>query len=186
MKTTRLAESARLFSGSGLTIRLADAARVTIRTASPQDAGEVIAMHKRCSAESIHQRYHDTPQLTGRFLSDLLSTDVALVAEAPSRAVVALANLGRDVDKTGELAVMVEDGWQGRGIGTALVDHLVTMARLVGYDDVYTVCLPGLHWFGRALGRYGPATVEHSSKYDTIRLPLRPARARLPEQLPAA
>ncbi|TDD68215.1 GNAT family N-acetyltransferase [Jiangella aurantiaca] len=185
MKTTRLAESAHLFSGSGVTTRLRDGRSVTIRAATPRDAGDVSAMHVRCSTETVRHRYHSVPSMTGRFLSQLVGTDIALVAEAPNRAIVALANLGRDDGDAGELAVIVEDAWQRAGLGSALLDHLISMARLVGYREVYTVALPGNHWFRGTLTRYGQARLERSAGYDSMRLALRPPLARLPEQLGA-
>ncbi|TDE00420.1 GNAT family N-acetyltransferase [Jiangella asiatica] len=183
MKTTRLADSAHLFAGSGVTTALRDKRAVTIRTTLPRDAGDVSAMHVRCSTETVHHRYHSVPPMTGRFLSQLLGTDIALVAEAPNHAIVALANLGRDAYDAGELAVLVEDAWQGRGLGTILLHHLVAMARLVGYGEVYAACLPGDGWFRRALSRLGAVDIEQAAGYDATRLPLRPAPARLPAEL---
>lgn len=185
MKTTRLAESAHLFSGAGVTTRLRDGRSVTIRAATPRDAGDVSAMHVRCSTETVRHRYHSVPSMTGRFLSQLLGTDIALVAVAPNQAIVALANLGRDEGDAGELAVIVEDRWQRAGLGSMLLDHLVSMARLVGYREVFTVGLPGNHWFCQTLARHGRARLERSDSYDAMRLSLRPALARLPEELGA-
>lgn len=185
MKETRLTDSAHLFSGSGVTKRLHDGRSVTIRAATPHDAGDVSAMHVRCSTETVRHRYHSVPAMTGRFLSRLVGTDIALVAEAPNRAIVALANLGRDDADAGELAVIVEDRWQRAGLGSTLLDHLVSMARLVGYREVYTVGLPGHPWYSRTLARHGRARLERSADYDSMRLPLRPPLVRLPEQLGA-
>jgi N-acetylglutamate synthase-like GNAT family acetyltransferase len=175
--------SAHLFSGSGVTTRLRDGRSVTIRAASPRDAGDVSAMHVRCSTETVRHRYHSVPTMTGRFLSQLLSTDIALVAVAPNRAVVALANLGRDDGDTGELAVVVEDAWQRAGLGSTLLDQLVGMARLVGYREVYTVGLPGSHWYRATLARHGRARLERSDGYDVMRLTLSAPLARPPDEL---
>ncbi|HEY9408340.1 MAG TPA: GNAT family N-acetyltransferase [Jiangellaceae bacterium] len=185
MRITRLTTAARLFAGLGTTARLRDGRSVVIRPAVPSDAGGLTTMHARCSADTVYQRYHSMPALTGRFLTHLLSTDVALVAEAPNRAIVAMANLGRDTGDVGELAVLVEDGWQGAGIGTAMLGHLVTMARLVGYGEVYAVCLPGHVWCRNSLTRFGPASVEAGAGQVSIRLALREAPAALPTELPA-
>lgn len=185
MKTTRPAETANLFAGVGVTTRLRDGRSVTIRVATAEDAGDVSAMHVRCSPDTVRHRYHSLPAMTGRFLSRLLSTDIALVAEAPNHTIVALANLGRDVDDAGELAVLVEDGWQRNGLGSALLGHLVTMARLVGYREVHTVCLPDDDWFRRALARLGQVRFEQTAGYDSTRLALRPARVRLPQEFGA-
>lgn len=186
MKTTRFTDSAQLFAGAGVPTRLRDGRLVTIRTATLGDAGDISAMHVRCSPDTVYQRYHSAPSMTGRFLSQLVSTDIALVAEAPNHAIIALANLGRDVDDAGELAVIVEDRWQRRGLGSMLLGHLVTMARLVGYREVYSVCLPGHQWFRGTLTRFGPLHSQQAAGYESMRLTLRPAHARLPEELGAA
>ncbi|MBB5790612.1 GNAT family N-acetyltransferase [Jiangella mangrovi] len=177
--------SAHLFSGPGVTTRLRDGRSVTIRAATPRDAGDVSAMHVRCSTETVRHRYHSVPAMTGRFLSQLLGTDIALVAEAPNRTVVALANLGRDDGATGELAVVVEDRWQRAGLGSTLLDHLVTMARLVGYRELYTVGLPGHHWYCATLARHGRVRLERSDGYDAMRVTLCEPLARLPAELGA-
>ncbi|SDS34708.1 GNAT family N-acetyltransferase [Jiangella sp. DSM 45060] len=178
-------DSAHLFSGSGITARLRDGRTVTVRAATARDAGDVSAMHVRCSTETVRHRYHSVPPMTGRFLSQLLGTEIALVAVAPNRAVVALANLGRDDDAAGELAVVVEDRWQRAGLGSALLDHLVGMARLVGYREVYTVGLPGSGWYRTTLARHGRTRLERSDGHDTMRLWLRSPPVRLPQQLGA-
>ncbi|PZF81618.1 GNAT family N-acetyltransferase [Jiangella anatolica] len=178
-----MTNSAHLFSGSGVPARLRDGRTVTIRIASPRDAGDVSAMHMRCSTETVRHRYHSVPTMTGRFLSQLVGTDIALVAEAPNRAIVALANLGRDDTDAGELAVIVEDRWQRAGLGTTLLNHLVSMARLVGYREVYIAGLPGTRWYCTTLARHGRTSLERSDGYDAMRLTLRPPLARLPAEL---
>lgn len=178
-------DSAHLFSGSGVTTRLRDGRSVTVRAATARDAGDVSAMHLRCSTETVRHRYHSVPPMTGRFLSQLLGTEIALVAVAPNRAVVALANLGSDDGDAGELAVVVEDRWQRAGLGSTLLDHLVGMARLVGYREVYTVGLPGDRWYRTTLARHGRTRLERSDSHDAMRLSLRPPPDRLPEELGA-
>lgn len=172
MNTTRLATSARLIAGSSVSTRLRDDRPVIIRAATLDDTGDVVAMHTRCSLESVRRRYHSVPAMTGRFLSQLLSTDITLVAQAPNRAIVALGNLGRDADGSGELAVIVEDGWQRVGLGSGMLEHLVLMAHLTGYDDVHTVCVPGQRCFFGTLARFGPVQHERSQDDETMRLSL--------------
>ncbi|WP_053205093.1 GNAT family N-acetyltransferase [Jiangella muralis] len=182
-------DSAHLFSGSGVTTRLRDGRSVTVRAATARDAGDVSAMHLRCSTETVRHRYHSVPPMTGRFLAQLVGTEIALVAVAPNRAVVALANLGRDdgdAGGAGELAVVVEDRWQRAGLGATLLDHLVDMARLVGYHEVYTVGLPGNRWYRTTLARHGRTRLERSDGYDAMRLSLRSPPDRLPEELGAS
>jgi GNAT superfamily N-acetyltransferase len=59
-----------------------------------------------------------------------LSADtVALVAETGGGHLVGVANLISNDDGTGEAALLVEDAWQRRGLGTALLRRLVAVAR---------------------------------------------------------
>ncbi len=137
--------SARLFSGLTTSTRLRDGRAVSIRLAHPDDAGEVSAMHVRCTPATVFARYHDLPPMTGRFLSRLLDSPIALVAVAANGSVVALATLTRESsDPIRQSAVIVEDRWQGVGLGGALTDHLAAMARLVGFrEDDGAPAIPG-------------------------------------------
>jgi GNAT superfamily N-acetyltransferase len=119
---------------------LPDGRELALRRAGPADLAAVRAMHARCSPTSLYQRY-----LTGRrggpadpLLARLLApaAGCALVAEAPGAfadRVVAVANLvGEGVQA--ELALLVEDAWQRRGIGTALLRRAVGIAKDTGFE----------------------------------------------------
>lgn len=163
---------AHLFSGGSLPTRLRNGHRVAIRVATSDDAGMLAAMHARCSGDTVYRRYHSIPSMTGRFLSHILGTDITLVAEIPNRSLIALANVGRDDHGSGELAVLVEDGWQGRGLGAALLRNVVMMARLTGYSEVYATCLSDSGWIERALGRLGPVQIDRTAGQVSMRVPL--------------
>ena len=62
---------------------------------------------------------------------------MALVAERPNAPVRALIGVARyvrlpDDPEAAEVAVVVADHWQGRGLGTLLVDELAPRARARG------------------------------------------------------
>jgi GNAT superfamily N-acetyltransferase len=180
---------AHLFTGGSAPMRLRKGHSVTVRLATDDDAGALAAMHARCSADSVYRRYRSIPSMTGRFLSRLLNTDTALVAEIPNWSVVALANLGRDDDGSGELAVLVEDPWQGQGLGTAMLRHLITMARLTGYSEVYAACLQDPGWAKRVLSRLGPVYADSTGDHELLRLALHTpdviGRRNVPDLVPA-
>jgi GNAT superfamily N-acetyltransferase len=46
-----------------------------------------------------------------------------------------------DETSTAEIAVIVEDVWQGRGLGSRMLEHLVELARRQGFDEVLALVL---------------------------------------------
>lgn len=117
----------------GWLVTLTNGEQVLVRTARPDDAGPLQAMHFRCSPESRYLRYLGTaaqvPTMLLPVLLGLPPDTVALVAETRDRRLVGLANLVTNDDDTAEVAFLVEDSWQRRGLGTALARRLVAIAR---------------------------------------------------------
>lgn len=143
-------------------VALRDGGEVVLRGARPQDAEPVAAMHLRCSLETTYGRYFTLlPRVSRRWQQALLSTDVALVAVL-GRDVVALGNLAAGPGGDVELALLVEDAQQGRGLGTVLAAQLAATARLLGHRSVRLEILPGAPAAQRLVGRLGPASVRRS------------------------
>lgn len=114
---------------------LADGAEVLLRPATPADLPAVRRMHRRCAAASRRGRYlGDRPPSLAR-LARLLdpSRGLALVAVAgdPPGTVVALAHLVVEGDLA-EAGLLVEDRWQRRGLGRAVLRRLAGRARRAG------------------------------------------------------
>jgi GNAT superfamily N-acetyltransferase len=117
------------------------------REATVDDADAVVAMHERCSHESRTRRYHvPMPRLTARTARNLSAPvgGISVVACAGD-AVVGMATaalweeLSTDQTTVMEIGVLVEDGWQGQRLGSALLSRVVHAARLLGADRA--VCL---------------------------------------------
>lgn len=141
---------------------LRDGGEVVLRGARPQDAEPVAAMHLRCSLETTYGRYFTLlPRVSRRWQQALLSTDVALVAVL-GRDVVALGNFAAGPGGEVELALLVEDAQQGRGLGTVLAAQLAATARLLGHRSVRLEILPGAPAAQRLVGRLGPVAVRRS------------------------
>ena len=113
---------------------------VTVRAAGPQDAQAAREMHGRCSSGTLAQRYHGPPGDADRYLGHLLSPrhGHSVAAWAPHGRLVALGQLPWDGEDT-EVALLVEDGWQRRGVGAALLGQLITLAVQAGRRNVYAV-----------------------------------------------
>ncbi|WP_042417233.1 GNAT family N-acetyltransferase [Streptacidiphilus anmyonensis] len=113
---------------------------IAVRRAEPGDRAAATAMHDRCSARTLRQRYHGPVGDVDRYLAHLLDPrhGQTLAVESEDGAIVALAHLLWD-DDAAEIAVLVEDAWQRHGIGGALVQRLTELARTAGVDTVYAV-----------------------------------------------
>ncbi|MQY10646.1 hypothetical protein SRB5_07570 [Streptomyces sp. RB5] len=113
---------------------------VTVRRAGPHDVPAARQLHERCSRDTLERRYHGPVADADRYLEHLLSPRFGrtLAVESASGRLVALGHLLGDGDEA-ELALLVEDDWQRRGVGGELMRRLIGMAREAGYPSVYAV-----------------------------------------------
>jgi GNAT superfamily N-acetyltransferase len=113
---------------------------ITVRRADTGDHEAAKAMHDRCSSRTLSMRYHGPVGDADRYLNHLLSPRFGrtLAVHTTSGRVVGLGHLLWDGDET-EVALLVEDDWQQRGIGTELLGRLVAMAVEAGCESVYAV-----------------------------------------------
>ena len=164
-------------AGFGWAERLADGSDAWIRLARPQDVDAVADMHRRCSSASRYQRYF-TPKDTWREVNLRRISGghrgATLVATDSGTKVVALGNVfpvGAEQSGSAEIAVIVEDDWQGRGLGRRMLEHLVDVAAQLGFDSATAYVLAqnagmirllesiGLNWQRRDDHDFGPSVV---------------------------
>jgi RimJ/RimL family protein N-acetyltransferase len=121
-------------------ITLRDGARLTIRPIQPDDAPRLQAFHARLSPESIYLRFLSPhPVLSASEAEQFTNVDyqsrlafVATRLEGQEESIVGVARydvLGPSRPGAAEAAIVVEDDYQGRGVGTRLADCLVAYAR---------------------------------------------------------
>jgi len=120
-------EFARWLRAQHSVVLLASGAELTVRQAAPEDVPELVAMHVRCSIRSRRLRYLSSgaapaPAALTRLVNRRHGR--TLVVEHAGR-LVAMGNLMRDGDDS-EVALLVEDAWQRKGIGTMLLRRLLT------------------------------------------------------------
>ncbi|UFQ13925.1 MULTISPECIES: GNAT family N-acetyltransferase [Streptomyces] len=113
---------------------------ITLRRADTADLDAAKAMHDRCSRRTLSMRYHGPVRDADRYLGHLLSPRFGrtLAVQTASGRIVGIGHLLWDGDET-EIALLVEDEWQRRGIGGQLLGRLVTMAVEAGCESVYAV-----------------------------------------------
>ncbi|MEU6274568.1 GNAT family N-acetyltransferase [Streptomyces populi] len=113
---------------------------ITVQRADVSDVEAAKAMHERCSPRTLSMRYHGPVGDADRYLNHLLSPRFGrtLAVRTASGRIVGLGHLLWDGDET-EVALLVEDDWQRRGIGVELLGRLVAMAAEAGCESVYAV-----------------------------------------------
>jgi acyl-CoA synthetase (NDP forming)/GNAT superfamily N-acetyltransferase len=119
------------------TALLRDGTPVFIRPIRPQDDAAVLALHGRLSRRSVYFRFFSpVPRLTRDQLEQLVKVDyvdaMAFVAERDDR-IIGFGHYYRikGTDHA-EVAFTVEDAYQGRGVGTLLLQRLIDVARSCG------------------------------------------------------
>jgi GNAT superfamily N-acetyltransferase len=141
-----------------VTERLRDGREVTIRAQRPQDSESMLAAVRRSSDAALNRRFLGAPrELTdyhaSYFLEIDLVTHISLVAEVnegdrpvivggcryvmigPDHAVTRMTV--RDPTLTrAEMAFLVIDDYQGKGLGAALMRRLAEVAREPGVEEL--------------------------------------------------
>ncbi|MDT7711883.1 MAG: hypothetical protein QOG46_572 [Pseudonocardiales bacterium] len=142
-----------------MSVQLTDGAEVVLRAAAAADAPLVAALHARCSPQTRSLRSLPTrPVLATAVLQQLIGADGStslLAVTTDGGAAVGLANLVQTAPNTGEVALLVEDAWQGRGVGTALARKLVELARSKQLTQISAASQVGNGALTRVLRRAG-------------------------------
>lgn len=116
-------------------VLLADGSIAVIRSLRPEDRAELDALHGAASDDSIRWRFFGLSRKTAHdYVAHLYSDDApadCLVAVVGGRIIaVATAEGGASDDAaTAEVAFLVADPWQGRGLGSLLLEHLAARGR---------------------------------------------------------
>lgn len=148
-------------------MRLRDGGEVLVRQIGPGDREQLAREFAHLSDESRYRRFlvpvHD---LTDEQITYLTNVDhhrhEALVALEPGTGRgVGVARYVRDYDRpdTAEAAVTVVDDWQGRGVGTLLLEALAARAREEGVDRFTALLLARNDAMIELLRALGPVRV---------------------------
>jgi acetyl coenzyme A synthetase (ADP forming)-like protein len=122
---------------TGFDVLFVDGTTAHVRSSTPSDMAAMKSFYARLSPESIVLRYFGPhPQMSPKEAEVLTTPDgidvVVLVVECRDL-IIAIGEYfrlsGRD---EAEVAFLVDDSYQGHGIGTILLEHLATEARRHG------------------------------------------------------
>jgi GNAT superfamily N-acetyltransferase len=109
---------------------------VVIRSIRPDDARGLQAFHARLSDDTVRNRFFGPHRVLAdaevhRFTSVVRETEVALVATVDEEIVAVGRYIRLGMDDAAEVAFVVQDGYHGHGIGTALL----TLLARIAWDD---------------------------------------------------
>ncbi len=162
--------------------------RITLRRVEVADHPALAAMLERCSLTSRYGRFlGPLRQWPAGHLDAVTAPDSAVEGwvavlddDRAERQVLALASLHQHGPGEAELAVLVEDGWQHRGVGTRLLLLLEEAARCQGMTTLDAVVLSEhAHVLRLLQAIFGPCQMSQETGTTSVTIPLAPAGSRL-------
>ncbi|MFF9061813.1 GNAT family N-acetyltransferase [Streptomyces sp. NPDC014882] len=151
--------------------------RLAFRAVVPGDRTALERMHRRCSEATRYHRFQTRgPGLPESYLDTVLSESAGatsiLATDGPPdhRRVVALASMAPVSPGVAELGVLVEDGWQRRGIGRLLVRQLVGVGRGQALHALTAQTLTTRRWILGLLRDEVGGAVSYGPMSDTVRI----------------
>jgi RimJ/RimL family protein N-acetyltransferase/predicted CoA-binding protein len=126
---------------------LSDGGTAHLRPIRPEDADLLRAFYSRLSDQSIYFRFFGPrPRLSDREITRFTNVDyadrVALVATIGADMVAVVRYDRVQPEDSAEVAFLVEDAHQGRGVASVLMEHLRAIARERGISRFIADVLP--------------------------------------------
>jgi GNAT superfamily N-acetyltransferase len=150
--------------------------RPPIRVArfEPADTPAVMAMLRRCSAPTLYRRLHGIPTGVDRTAHAVVHTagEDTYCARSTDRC-VGVASLASSHDGFAHIGVLVEDDWQRRGAGSALVVVLARRAREIRAPGLLADILGDNEFLIPLLARIGPIATSFVAGGYRVRVDLR-------------
>lgn len=119
-------------------ITLSDGTEIRIRPVAPGDEEKLREMLSRLSRETIYKRFHlpmpRVPKWTLANLTDVDHYDRESLVALVGGDIVGQAMYARQEAASAEMAIVVEDRWQLRGIGRLLLSRLAEEAGRRGIE----------------------------------------------------
>ncbi|HUM16376.1 MAG TPA: GNAT family protein [Candidatus Nitrosotalea sp.] len=133
-------------------IVLRDGARLRLRPIRPEDQDRLIEFYDRLSRHTAYQRFFAVMRRLPPDWAHLLANvdyerRLALLAERVEAGTAELVGVARydttDQPDTAEIAFVIQDGWQNRGLGTVMLDALLAAAEARGIHRFRAYVLAG-------------------------------------------
>jgi GNAT superfamily N-acetyltransferase len=124
--------------------------KVTIRALKPEDQAGLLDAVRRTSDRSLYRRFFGAKRVFSEaeiaYFSEFdFVNHVALISVVDDGSRARIVGGGRYVvvqPRTAEVAFAVVDKYQGQGIGSRLMRHLIALARDAGLEELIAEVLP--------------------------------------------
>ena len=131
------------------TLTLPSGVEIPFRVIRPGDAPALQRLHGRCSERTIYLRFFGPmKKLSDEKARYFASTDgvdhfglVALDPQDPNEIIAVVRYARKPGDERAEYAALVEDRWQGEGVGADLTRRLIDEARDNGVRFFYALVM---------------------------------------------
>ncbi|MGD8564830.1 MAG: bifunctional acetate--CoA ligase family protein/GNAT family N-acetyltransferase [Candidatus Bathyarchaeota archaeon] len=153
--------------------KLRDGRTVLLRPIKPEDEPLWLEMFQSFSKESIRYRFFspikDTPhEMRVRFCNIDYDREIAIIAELTEngkRKIIGVVRVPIEADKkTGEIAVIVADPWQGLGLGSKLVDYAIEICKDKNLETIYGIMLKDNHQIIKLIKKMGFIIKHHDNR----------------------
>jgi GNAT superfamily N-acetyltransferase len=127
-----------------------------------RDREAVLAMFARCSAGTLYRRFHGVTNGVFHAVELVERGDQDAYGAWSGDLCIGVASLADDDHGSTHIGVLVEDGWQRRGAGSALLTALVARARQRRLPALMADVLADNGFILPLLDRVGPTTSDFS------------------------
>lgn len=130
-------------------VELKDGSQVKIRHVDVDDAFGLLEMYNSLSQDTIYNRFfifrdqlsiEEAKKMAAISRKDEIAL-VGVLNRENSTQIIADARIYIEGD-TGEIGIVVQDRWQNKGLGTALVSELIREGEKMGLKKLKIYCLP--------------------------------------------
>ncbi len=136
--------------------------KLSLRPIQPSDDTKLLDLYYRLSPQSLYNRFFTIPKPDPDYAAYLANVDainhVALIGEIDDK-IVAVGRFVRkdDAPDVAEASFTVADAWQGKGLGSLMLERLATLARQQGIRVFECQVLAENHRMMKMLARSGLA-----------------------------
>lgn len=142
---------------------LRDGGQIEIRALRREDEADMLAAVGMTSAQSLQRRFfvmkrHFSDKERAFFMDIDFKNHVAIVALGAEAGRKVIVGGGRYIvfePGRAEMAFVVIDAWQGRGVGSILMHHLVKIASDSGLKELTAEVLPENTAMIKVFGKFG-------------------------------
>jgi len=159
---------------------LRDGSQIDIRALRREDEADMLAAVGMTSAQSLQRRFfvmkrHFSDKERAFFMDIDFKNHVALVVlagEADGQVIVGGGRYVVFAPGRAEMAFVVIDAWQARGIGSILMRHLIEIGRAAGLQELTAEVLPENAAMLRVFAKFGFKPIFHPEP-QTVHLALK-------------